>query len=159
MIEPYQWLVKNCEELGYKRENIGPASVDLCLGDIRNLTHTSSVVHNIYMSFVFYPGTFYLASTVEYIKVPTTHCAFVNMRSSWARKGLGHKMAGFIDPGFEGEITLELETSIDIEIARGDRIVQIIYCKLSEETEKSYEGKYKGQKGPTEAYRLGFIPS
>lgn len=156
MIEPYQWLVNNYKELGYKYENISSASVDLELGSLSIYNaergRFNSIPNNKGIAYNFAPGRFYLASTIEYIKVPPTHCAFINMRSSWARKGLGHKMAGFIDPGFEGEITLELEPSISVKIAKGERIVQIIYCRLSEETIKPYQGKYKGQKGATEAY-------
>lgn len=155
MIEPYQWLFSKAKELGYKEENVGPASVDLCLGEVKfYLRREQSFikVHYIDDKILFRPDNFYLCSTEEYIRVPTTHCAFINMRSSLARKGLGHKMAGFIDPGFEGQVTLELETSIFLEVERGTRVVQIIYHKLSEETEKSYIGKYLGQKGATEAY-------
>ena len=150
-IEPTQWLMEHGLELGYKLENIGPASVDLELGSIKVYKREFTELQGSIIWFE--PGRFYLASTVEYIKVPPTHCAFVNMRSSLARKGLGHKMAGFIDPGFEGQITLELETSISLEVAIGERIVQLIYCRLTEETKKPYVGRYRGQTGPTEAYK------
>ena len=155
-VETYQWMMEHGLEFGYKLENIGPASVDLELGAVhaydfrrRKEGFQKRIENPIY----FRPGIFYLASTVEYIKVPTTHCAFVNMRSSLARKGLGHKMAGFIDPGFEGQITLELETSIPLDVSIGERIVQLIYCRLTEETQKPYVGRYRGQIGPTEAYK------
>ena len=154
MIEPYQYLLEHGIELGYKLENIGPASVDLELGETK-------MYSNLLRKFIpaggykilFLPGIFYLASTVEYIKVPPTHAAMINMRSSLARKGLGHRMAGFIDPGFEGQVTLELETTIPLEVAIGERIVQLIYCRLTEETQKPYVGRYRGQIGPTEAYK------
>lgn len=153
-IEPYQWLVEHADELGYKKENCGPASVDLCLGDVRQYMESKSGFSiNPILLPIFWNGCFYLCSTAEYIKVPATHCATINMRSSWARKGMGHKMAGFIDPGFEGQVTLELETSITLSIPRGERIVQLIYHRLTEATEKPYTGKYKGQTGPTEAYK------
>jgi len=154
MIEPYQWLLAHAEEFGYKSENVGPASVDLELGHVQAHTTKYGFVDistgNRYVRFGV--GTFYLCSTVEYIKVPITHCAFINMRSSLARKGLGHKMAGFIDPGFEGQVTLELETSVTVDVQHGERIVQLIYMRLAEPTIKPYVGKYLGQRGPTKAY-------
>lgn len=146
-IEPYQWLMAHSGKLGIHQDSIGPASVDLRLGAIEPL-YTSSNNHAIILE----PGKFYLASTLEYVTVPVTHCAFVHMRSSLARKGLGHKMAGFVDPGFEGQITLELETSCRIETYRVERIVQLIFARLTEPTAKPYAGRYQGQRGPTRAY-------
>jgi dCTP deaminase len=158
MIEPYQWLLKNCKELGFKESNIGPASVDLCLDQVK----VWSVVRESFIrkqvdedtnQYYLNLGKFFLCNTEEYIKVPNSHCAEIFMRSSWARKSLGHKMAGFIDPGFEGQITLELETNTGVYIPKGERIVQIVYHRLTEESKVSYTGKYLKQKGPTEAYK------
>lgn len=151
MIEPYQWLVENAEKLGYNKANCGPASVDLRLGEVKGYEPHTKLFHLV-ESNTLYKGCFYLCSTLEHIRVPETHCGFINMRSSWARKGLGHKMAGFIDPGFEGQITLELETAIDVFAPMGLRIVQLIYQRLTEPTSKPYSGKYLGQRGATEAY-------
>lgn len=157
MIEPYQWYLEHASELGFNPNNIGPASVDLCLNEMKAWVTTSNSFVEVYpekhlQEYTLVPFTFYLASTLEYIKVPTTHAAMVQMRSSLARKGLGHKMAGYIDPGFEGSITLELESSKYVDIYKGERIVQIVYMRLTEETLKPYTGKYKGQVKPTEAY-------
>lgn len=158
MFEPAQWYKAHALEYGFNVANIGPASVDLCLHDTvidcffsgsiqQKILHISDTAH-----FTFMPHHFYLCSTVEYIKVPITHCAFVQMRSSWARKGLGHKMAGFIDPGFEGQITLELTVDVPVVISQGERVVQIAYALLTRPTTAPYGGKYQGQQGPTAAY-------
>lgn len=157
-VEPYQWLIAQATELGYDPANVGPASVDLCLG-AGKAYYLSEIYSDIFYDHsdgtkhvCFKPDIFFLCSTVEYVKVPVTHCAFINMRSSLARKGLGHKMAGFIDPGFEGQVTLELETNRLVDVKLGERIVQLIYMRLTEPTVKPYKGKYLGQRGPTEAY-------
>jgi dCTP deaminase len=147
MIEPYQWLMFHFEEYGYNPANVGPASVDLTLGALKPETIRRGD------KLVLYPGQFFLGSTAEYIRVPDTHCAMIQMRSSLARRGLGHKMAGFVDPGFEGQITLELETAQVMETFLGERIVQLIYIRLTEPTQKLYRGRYQGQQGPTEAYQ------
>lgn len=155
-VMPWQWLVAHAEEFGYLKEHCGPASVDLRLGEVKvydkDLKEFSDNSYYKTEKEDFYKGFFYLCATVEYIKVPLTHCATINMRSSFARKGLGHKMAGFIDPGFEGQITLELETAVNLSIVRGERIVQLIYHTLSELTQKPYQGKYLHQLGATESY-------
>lgn len=160
MIEPYQWLRNHAEALGFSSELCGPASVDLRLGgyirwvqaDKQSRTeHWDEFNLGNAGTLFFTPGVFYLCTTQEYIKVPPTHCACVNMRSSWARRGLGHKVAGFVDPGFEGQITLELEAAIHCDIHIGTPIVQLIYMRLTEETTKPYTGKYLGQRGPTRA--------
>lgn len=167
MIEPYQWLRAHADEYGFAPSNIGPASVDLCLSPNLKVFRNDPYIHapkvyeiqaaplfvDLSGEVVFLPGHFYLCATIEYIIVPRTHCAFVNMRSSLARRGLGHKMAGFIDPGFEGQVTLELETAVPLHVPVGERIVQLVYMRLSEVTEKPYSGRYQGQRGATEAYR------
>jgi dCTP deaminase len=177
-VEPHQWLAKHAAEFGYVRNNVGPASVDLRLHNIIKFAKRPSRWRRLWChlrflfwctredqfvdwrevrlfdgeKYTFRPGYFYLCSTIENIIVPSTHCAFLQMRSSPARKGLGHKMAGFIDPGFEGQITLELETHLPVRIAQGERIVQLVYDRLTERTVQSYVGRYKGQQGPTKAY-------
>lgn len=160
MFEPYQWYLRNADKYGFEIKNIGPASVDLCLSKDVKFKGQNSVYPKFqeirsknldYMTF--WPDTFYLCSTEEYIKVPDTHVAFLQMRSSLARKGLGHKFAGFVDPGFEGQLTLELETEIPVEVKFGERIIQIIYGRLSNKTKKVYSGKYLKQTGATEAYK------
>lgn len=161
MIEPYQWLSAYANHYGYRPEHVGPASVDLCLHPtIRAKTAALPLetrwvesYHTSNEPVLFQPGIFYLCSTLEYITVPPTHCALVQMRSSLARKGLGHKMAGFVDPGFHGQITLELETAVDVTVHVGERIVQLVYIRLTEETIKPYQGHYNGQQGPTFAYK------
>lgn len=163
MIEPYQWLCAHASTLGLSYAAIGPASADLGLSGFlkewRPMSQTLDPVytaHNPMMGdrLSLRPGCFYLACAIEIIHVPPTHAAMIHMRSSLARRGLGHKMAGFIDPGFHGQVTLELETSIPLEVTIGERIVQITYHRLMEPTTEPYRGHYLGQRGPTEAYAV-----
>lgn len=176
MIEPYQWLCTHADTLGIAPSAIGPASADLRLSGLlkewrgrrarirwtlrrrprRGSWPPASIDHDLDLgeTLCFRPGYFYLASTREIIRVPPTHCAMIHMRSSLARRGLGHKMAGFIDPGFTGQVTLELETSIPMDVTIGERIVQITYHRLTEPTTQPYRGQYQGQMGPTEAYHV-----
>jgi dCTP deaminase len=154
MIEPYQWLRANAALLGLDEAVIGPCSADLTLGEtIRAYHGNGECIMRLGQGVpvVFQPGWFYLVATQETIHMPDTHCGFVHMRSSLARQGLGHKMAGLIDPGFCGQITLELETALHLTIPVGARIVQITFHRLSEATQHPYRGRYQGQTGPTRA--------
>jgi dCTP deaminase len=158
MIEPYQWIQAHLDELGLSQDaHVGPASVDLHLlqlsalwkdGELEPCTKTAGryLLKDIYL---LRPGILYLGST-EPIRMPKTHAGFLQMRSTWARRGLGHKYAGYIDPGFYGEITLELETLVEVYIPVGERICQVVYQRLTAPTEAPYTGKYNGQKGPTQ---------
>lgn len=97
------------------------------------------------------PGEFAIGSTIEKICLPAGIAAKVDGRSSVGRLGLSvHITAGFIDPGFHGQITLELKngTDKDMFIVPGCRICQIEFFRV-EECSISYSGKYQEQEGPT----------
>lgn len=91
--------------------------------------------------------SFLLATTEEYVRLPADISAFVEGRSSIGRIGLFIQNAGWIDPGFEGKITLELynANSLPIELQTGRRICQIVFCQTDQPAARPYQGKYKGQ--------------
>ena len=93
------------------------------------------------------PHSFLLATTQEYIKIPDNLTAFVEGRSSIGRIGLFIQNAGWVDPGFEGRITLELynASSLPIKLQAGKRICQLVFCKMDEKADNPYRGKYQGQ--------------
>ncbi len=101
------------------------------------------------------PGEFVLARTLEYIVFPKNIAGYIMGRSSIGRLGLFVENAGWIDPGFEGTLTLELvnASSHKIKLYPGMRIAQLIFFKLSDEPELGYserkDSKYKGQILPT----------
>jgi len=97
------------------------------------------------------PKGFILATTLEYVKIPNDICAFVEGRSSVGRTGLFIHNAGLIDPGFEGQITLELFNASDhnIHLKPGMRICQIVFHELNETAMNPYDGKYQKQKNAT----------
>ena len=101
--------------------------------------------------FIIKPKEFVLATTLEYLKLPENITAFVEGRSSLGRLGLFIENAGWVDAGFEGQITLELynANSRPIKLYKGMRICQLVFAKLDEKPEKVYGGKYKGQRGVT----------
>jgi dCTP deaminase len=88
---------------------------------------------------------------MEYVKLPDDLTSFVEGRSSIGRMGLFIQNAGWVDPGFEGQITLELynANSLPIRLEAGRRICQLVFCKMDQVAENPYRGKYQGQRGTT----------
>ena len=101
--------------------------------------------------FVLEPNHFVLASTAESIRVPHDMAAYVEGRSSIGRLGLKVQNVGFIDAGFHGQITLELENQsrFTIVLKKGVQICQIVFVQMSCSAEQPCNGKYTGQSGDT----------
>ena len=97
------------------------------------------------------PHSFLLATTMEYIELPDDLTAFVEGRSSIGRIGLFIQNAGWVDPGFEGQITLELynANSLPIRLEAGRRICQLVFCRMDQAALTPYRGKYQGQRRAT----------
>ena len=91
--------------------------------------------------------SFLLATTEEYVELPSDITAFVEGRSSIGRMGLFIQNAGWVDPGFKGRITLELynANSLPIKLQSGRRICQLVFCKRDQAAQNPYNGKYQGQ--------------
>ena len=93
--------------------------------------------------FILHPDKFVLGCTLEYIRLPLDIAARVEGRSSLGRLGiLVHSTAGYIDPGFCGNITFELKNmgKVPIPLYPGTRIAQLAFFKVF--NEKKYKGKY-----------------
>lgn len=158
---------------------IQPASVDLRLGskfivyklphvpcidtrDPKSVTgYTEEIVIPEGEAFVLQPGEFALGSTYERVRVPDDLVARVEGRSSIGRIAvIVHATAGFIDPGFDGEITLELSNlgRCAVKLYPGMRISQVVFHTMTSAAERPYGpargSKYQGQRGPI-ASRLG----
>jgi len=140
---------------------IQPASVDVRLGNSfsfiksgNNILKMDSDIeyHSITAeTFLLLPKQFVLATTIEYFRLPDNLTAFVEGRSSIGRLGLFIQNAGWVDPGFEGEITLELFNASDhaIELCAGRRVGQLVFAQMDCKAEKPYRGKYQGQRNAT----------
>ena len=107
--------------------------------------------------FILHPGEFVLGSTLERIALPDDLVARLEGKSSLGRLGLLiHSTAGFIDPGWDGHVTLELSNvaNLPITIYVGMKIGQLSFVQLTELAERPYGAallgsKYQGQAGPT----------
>jgi dCTP deaminase len=108
-------------------------------------------------AFILHPSEFVLGSTLERVKLPDDLVARLEGKSSLGRLGLLiHSTAGFIDPGWDGHVTLELSNvaNLPITIYAGMKIGQLSFVQLSEPAERPYGtgglgSKYQGQRGPT----------
>ncbi len=107
--------------------------------------------------FILHPGEFVLASSYETVSLPDDIAARLEGKSSLGRLGLmTHSTAGFIDPGFEGNVTLELSNvaTLPINLWPGMKIGQMCFFRLSSAAEHpygsgQYGSRYRGQRGPT----------
>lgn len=157
MIEPDSFLLENAARLGINPANVNPHSVDLCLGssiiemDCTGREKRCELAEG--ESFTFRPGYFYLCHTQEIVHVPETHRGQLLLKSSTARKGLNHLMAGYVDGGWVGSLTLEFVAYLPVTFKQGQKIVQIEFAQLASVPLKPYgvTGRYQGSAGVEKA--------
>ena len=153
---------------------VQPSSVDLRIGnefkvfkiikkpyiDPKDPEDLDSYMESMYVeneeSFIIHPNEFALATTYELVKVPDDLVARVEGRSSMGRLGITmHVTAGYIDPGFEGKITLEISNigKMPVALYPGQRACQIVFETMTSKAERPYghperDSKYMGQTRP-----------
>ncbi len=122
----------------------------------RVIEYENSILYDNLDYFVIHPGEFVLASTLEKVSLPSHITGRLEGRSSLGRLGLiVHATAGYIDPGFEGNITLEIGNvgKLPIKIYHGMRICQLVFEKMCSPAEIPYnrrrESKYINEEGAT----------
>ncbi|MBE7519729.1 MAG: dCTP deaminase [Thermoflexaceae bacterium] len=163
---------------------IQPASVDLRLGNLFRVFRNARIpfidVKQEYPDltdlveiddqkpFILHPGEFALAVTHERVKLPDFIVGRLEGKSSLGRLGLLiHSTAGYVDPGWDGALTLELSNVANLPITLYYRmkVSQISFLQLTEPAEHPYGSKqagskYQGQVGPTPSkYYLNFRDS
>jgi dCTP deaminase len=107
--------------------------------------------------FILHPGEFVLGQTLEWVELPTDLVARLEGKSSLGRLGLLiHSTAGYVDPGWKGNLTLELSNVANLPIALyyGMKIGQISFFRMSSPVDRPYGSpelgsKYQGQSEPT----------
>jgi dCTP deaminase len=116
----------------FSETSLQPASYDLRIAD----------------DAVMIAGELSLIATMEFVSLPTDLAATLRVRSSFGRRGilLG---AGYVDPGFRGNLTLCLVNmgSVDISVEKGTRIVQMLIHPILGDVENAYNGKYQNSRG------------
>lgn len=105
------------------------------------------------------PRQFLLGSTIETVGISENLWGDVRGKSTLAREGLIVETAGLIDPGFEGELTLELFNMSDetLPLTYGQPICQVMFGWVDTTPKRIYgqaDNHYQGQTGPTPSWRL-----
>lgn len=146
-------------------QRVQPASVDLTLGkywSVPGVEHKFEIGDGLRIK----PGDFVLLHTEEIVTLSNQVVGFVMGKSSWARQGLLVECAGLADPGFSGQLVLEVknlrpEVPVLVEqdtitLVPGMPIAQICFARLRSTALKSYgdptlDSKYQGQTGPVQS--------
>jgi len=147
----------------FDKRVIGPASIDLSLGDklrvftnptIIKIVETSDGLHHtklisINKGYALQPGELVLGITKETLKLPDDICGFIHSRSRFARLGLmTHITAPFLQPGINNKQTLEIyNASKNVLVLKpGVKICAVVLCRT--DGSAHYQGKYKRQAQP-----------
>jgi len=141
----------------FQGELVNPASLDVRLGEnlLVELPTTVSMMpfsiagHTQEKPFMLQPHEFVLAETMEEFQLPDCVAGQLALKSSRAREGIEHLLAGYIDPGYQGRLTLELQNARSmhaVPLWPGMRIAQIVFHKMSMLPGQSYAvtGRYQG---------------
>ena len=139
---------------------IQPASVDLHLGretllvDEKEQAKLVAGEEVVYRKSegekILFPGQcFMLVMTAQVVRLPHDLTAFVQGLSSMGRMGLLIQNDGWVDPGFDGNLTLAFYNAnrIPVELRAGCRICQLVLARLDRRLEAPYHGKYQGFRG------------
>jgi len=154
----YEWInsggVENADQIC-----INPASLDLrWSGRYRIAGLNDWNEQEDCDSLLLVHGAFYLLDTLEYVKMPDNCVGKLFLKSSAGRMGIEHLHAGYVDPGFEGTLTLEIELRVrwPITIERGARLVQLTIEEMVDRPAIPYAkvGRYSGQRVPTRSKGL-----
>lgn len=171
----------NKNEIGitpFYHDQLQPASYDLRLGPeflgfaAHNVGHIDPAVNQtgeLYEvletrdgAIFVHPGQFVIATSLEEFRFSSEVIGRVEGKSSLGRLGLLiHATAGFMDPGFEGEVTLEITNvaPVPIKLYCGMPIAQMAFDRLDTPAHRVYRGKYQGQVGPQPSrYYKNFEP-
>lgn len=133
-------------------EQVNPASYDLRIGgQVIDLATGQLMLYDYGEAIQLYHGKAILATTIEKVTLPSALAGWVALKSSAARSGLDHALAGWIDPGFVGQITLELSAHREVTLVVGQRICQIVFHQCVAPAIEPYNGKYQNQVGVTPA--------
>ena len=137
-------MLSDSEILEYMRTGeigLEPSDVSSCLNPAGYDLRCSKTI-------VLKPKQYVLVATLETVELGLNVAAFLHIRSSLAREGIIGSFA-VVDPGFRGQLTLNLHNVSDKEVTlnEGERIVQIVFHSLGSTAKKGYNGSYQNSKG------------
>ena len=144
------WQIRKLADLNngirpFREEQLNPASYNLRIGTTGQ-DETGRKV-DLTTGHVVPPGGWLLTDVLETVRIPPNMEAQVILRSSAARHGWDHALAGFVDPGYRGVLTLEFVNCLTfrhLEIRTGMELVQVKFSLLNAIPERDYSatGRY-----------------
>ena len=160
------WQIRHWAEhqglIPYRPDLVNPASVNVRIGSTIKVESPNGTLYDVDISsnnagnpFMVEPGEWILAATEEIVTLPNCYEAEVCLRSSAARAGWQHALAGYVDPSWQGVITLELKNIRrykSLPIYPGLELCQLRVKELSRVPKVNYEmtGRYYGDMGVQE---------
>jgi dCTP deaminase len=160
MIKPDHWIRQWGRDGGvspFEESQVNAASYDVRVSD-HWICPTRDPEEFRAPDIKLFPGEVVLASTIEQVRIPRTVACDLKLKSTLGRLWINHSLAGWCDPGFEGDITLELQNlgPAPFVLTAGRRIAQLIFIAMESEPEVAYgepgsTSHYQGQRGTTPA--------
>lgn len=129
---------------------LNPASIDIRVGRHAILELGHGRWNKVELSengTLFEPGVFALVETMEIFRVPNGYAMDLRLKSSTARLGWDHSLAFWVDPGWQGVLTMEVRNVLrynSLLLRPGDRFAQAIVHRLSGDSDRLYAGRYNG---------------
>lgn len=138
----------------FEPEQLNPASYDVTLGSKLQVERYGGFYEVDISDRTYYlqPGDFVLAHTQELVRIAPGLEAVFQLKSSRGREGYQHMLAGYIDPGFTGQVTLELKNVTNYQrlpLYKGLRIGQLRFATLESIPARPYfvTGRYNHDMG------------
>lgn len=165
-VKPDFWIEHFGNEGGiypFNPNHVNPASYDVTL-DNHWICPTRDPEEVISDEVTLFPGEVILATTFETICLPRDVVATLHLKSTLGRLFLNHSLSGWIDPNFQGQITLELQNlgPYPRKLTKGQRVAQIVFMGMEAPPRVAYGEKstdhYNNQKGTTRAWSEDFFP-
>ncbi|MEM1203609.1 MAG: dCTP deaminase [Acidobacteriota bacterium] len=160
MIKPDTWIRQWGRDGGvepFTEDQVNSASYDVRVSD-HWICPTREPEEFRAPHFKLFPGEVVLACTHEFVRIPRDVACDLKLKSTLGRLWINHSLAGWCDPGFEGDITLELQNlgPEPFVLEAGRRIAQLIFIRMEAEPEVPYgspssSSHYQGQRGTTRA--------
>lgn len=159
-----QGLITQRDGMPIPSTHINPASIDICIGhkciietssksfqDI-NVSQRSYLDPNEFVHLRVEPGEFLLVETLETFNLPHNIAMDLRLKSSIARMGWNHSLAFWVDPGWNGVLTMEIQNITryqNLYLEAGQRFAQVIVHQLSSPALNPYNGRYQNSTSVT----------